>query len=77
MTDEQFIYKTRKKSFGEFKKEFWDLPEEIKSAIGKELENEVAFLFDKLSVGNTREIVEKSVQAVAISPSLEAEIANA
>ncbi|QPJ66104.1 MAG: aldolase [Candidatus Nitrohelix vancouverensis] len=77
MTDEQFIYKTRKKSFGEFKKEFWDLPEEIKSAIGKELENEVAFLFEKLSVGNTREIVEKSVQPLAISPSLEAEIANA
>ncbi|GJL78097.1 MAG: aldolase [Nitrospinaceae bacterium] len=75
MTDEQFIYKTRKKGFGEFKRQFWDLSSEIKTAIGKELENEFDFLFDKLNVKNTRGIVGKTVEVVPVKPDLEAEIA--
>ena len=27
-SEEQFIYKTRKKAFGDFKEELWQLPEE-------------------------------------------------
>jgi fructose/tagatose bisphosphate aldolase len=38
-SDEQFIYKTRKKGFGPFKERFWLLPESVKKAIGKELED--------------------------------------
>jgi fructose-bisphosphate aldolase, class II len=75
MTDEQFIYKTRKKGFGEFKRRFWDLPQEIKTAIGKELEAEFDFLFEKLNVKNTVQMVEKTVTPVPVKPDLEAEIA--
>ena len=73
-TDEQFIYKTRKKGFGEFKSEFWGLPSEIREGIGKELEDKMTFLFDKLAVQNTKESVDKTVEQVAIKPNLEDEI---
>jgi fructose/tagatose bisphosphate aldolase len=73
-TDEQFIYKTRKKGFGEFKSEFWNLPKEIREGIGKELESKTDFLFDKLAVKNTRADVVKTVEQTPIYPDLDAEI---
>ena len=73
-TDEQFIYKTRKKGFGEFKSEFWCLSKEIREGIGQELERKTDFLFDKLAVGNTRSDVIKTVQQPPIFPDLAAEI---
>ena len=75
-TDEQFIYKTRKKGFGEFKSEFWGLPSEIREGIGKELEVKMTFLFDKLAVQNTKDSVDKTVEQVPIRPKLEDEIAS-
>ena len=75
-TDEQFIYKTRKKGFGEFKSEFWGLPSEIREGIGKELEGKMTFLFDKLAVQNTKDSVDKTVEQVPIRPKLEDEIAS-
>lgn len=74
-TDEQFIYKTRKKGFGNpFKKEFWGLPEEIKTEIGKELEAKVRFYFEQLKAGNTKEIVSKSVDPKQVAPCLDNEL---
>ena len=73
-TDEQFIYKTRKKGFGEFKSEFWCLSKEIREGIGKELESKTDFLFDKLAVRNTRSDVIKTVQQTPIFPDLATEI---
>jgi fructose/tagatose bisphosphate aldolase len=73
-TDEQFIYKTRKKGFGEFKAEFWKLSKEIRDGIGKELESKTDFLFDKLAVKNTRADVVKTVQQTPIYPELDKEI---
>lgn len=75
-TDEQFIYKTRKKGFGEFKSEFWGLSNEIREGIGKELENKMDFLFDKLAVTNTKDFVQKTVELVPIRPNLEDEIST-
>ncbi|MFQ5450676.1 MAG: class II fructose-bisphosphate aldolase [Nitrospinaceae bacterium] len=74
MTDEQFIYKTRKKGFGEFKARFWSLPGEVKDEIGKELESRFDFLFDQLNVKDTVKMVENTVKPVPLSPSLELEI---
>src|SRR5213596_2319483 len=37
-TEEQFIYKSRKKAIGPFKRRFWDLPAEVRAAIGADLE---------------------------------------
>ena len=73
-TDEQFIYKTRKKGFGEFKSGFWGLSSEIREGIGKELEAKMDFLFDKLAVQNTRDAVNKTVELVPIRPTLQDEV---
>jgi fructose/tagatose bisphosphate aldolase len=67
-TVEQFIYKTRKKGFGPFKKQLWDLPENIRIAIGKELEAKFDFLFQKLNVVNTKGMVEKYITPVEVYP---------
>ncbi|MEK6537763.1 MAG: class II fructose-bisphosphate aldolase, partial [Nitrospirota bacterium] len=61
-SDEQFIYKTRKKGFGPFKEKFWTLPESVKKGIGQELEDKFDFLFKKLNVVNTYDIVLKYVK---------------
>ncbi len=65
-TEEQFIYKTRKKGFGSFKKEMWYLPPEIRKAIGEELESKFSFLFNKLNVLNTKDVVNKFVKPVDV-----------
>lgn len=65
-TQEQFIYKTRKKGFGTFKKDMWDLPAETLEAIGKELEGQFGFLFDQLNVKHTAEVVSRYVQPVDV-----------
>jgi fructose/tagatose bisphosphate aldolase len=66
-TEEQFFYKTRKKGIGPFKREMWDLPEAVRTAIGRELEAQFAFLFRKLNVGNTIETVNRFVTPVDVS----------
>jgi len=65
-TDEQFIYSTRKKGFGPLKKKWWDLPSGVKEPIMKELEDRFGLLFDKLKVGNTKEIVSRTVKPVVV-----------
>ena len=42
-TEEQFIYKTRKKGFGPFKLELWHLPADVRDKICAELERQFAF----------------------------------
>ena len=65
-TDEQFIYKTRKKGFGPFKKELWELPESIRTALGAELESQFALIFRKLNVGDTRATVDRFIPPVDV-----------
>jgi len=65
-TDEQFIYKTRKKGFGPFKRDMWNLPPDILIGIGKELEDKFYFLFQKLNVLKTDDIVRKFVRPVDV-----------
>ena len=65
-TEEQFIYKTRKKAFGKFKKEFWDLPADVKGKIMESLQRKFRFLFEQLGVFGTKEVVEKYVKPVKI-----------
>lgn len=60
-TEEQFIYKTRKKAFGDFKKELWHLPEASHRKIMKELEDRFSLIFRKLNVINTIDLVNKYV----------------
>ena len=62
-TEEQFYYKTRKRAWGPFKKEAWDIPETELAAIRGELEAEFSMMFEKLNVSNTVELVNKYVPA--------------
>lgn len=66
-TEEQFIYKTRKKGFGSTKKKWWDLPASVREPIMKELEDKFDLLFTKLKVTNTMEIVNKTVKPVKVA----------
>lgn len=77
-TDEQFIYKTRKKGFGNpFKERFWNLPDDIKVKIGKELEDKFHFLFEQLKANDTRQYVDATVQSVTVAPDLQNELEHA
>lgn len=60
-TDEQFIYKTRKKGFGPFKRELWNMGMEKRDALAKELENRFDHLFKELMVVDTKQFVDKYV----------------
>jgi fructose/tagatose bisphosphate aldolase len=71
-TEEQFIYKTRKKGFGPFKLEMWNLPAQTRDKLGAELEKQFTFLFDKLKVTSTQKIVEKYVQPIDVQQELPA-----
>jgi hypothetical protein len=65
-TEEQFLYKTRKKGFGPFKRELWDLPAETLAALGTELEGQFVFLFDKLRVNGTESLAGRYIPAVDV-----------
>jgi fructose/tagatose bisphosphate aldolase len=58
-TEEQFIYKTRKKALGPFKKQIMGLPQQTRNAIASEIEEKFDFLFKQLNVVNTRALVNK------------------
>lgn len=60
-TDEQFVYKTRKKALGPFKQRIWDIPDETRSAIVADLERKFAFLMKKLGVPGTRAVVDRYI----------------
>jgi len=60
-TEEQFLYKTRKRAFGDFKKELWNLPRQNLSEIERELEDRFSLIFQKLNVVNTTDLVNKHV----------------
>ncbi|OGK72503.1 hypothetical protein A2446_03005 [Candidatus Roizmanbacteria bacterium RIFOXYC2_FULL_38_9] len=60
-TDEQFIYTTRKKACGPFKKELWGLSEEEKKPIREALEKQFLSMFTKLQVLQTKEKIQSYV----------------
>jgi fructose/tagatose bisphosphate aldolase len=60
-TDEQFLYKTRKKALGPFKRELWTLPSDAQEQIGANLRARFALLFDRLGVAGTRSLVDRFV----------------
>ncbi len=72
-TEEQFLYKTRKKGFGPLKRDWWNLPKPVRGAIGQTLEEKFAFLIDQLRVGDTREVVDRFVTPAAPTPDLASE----
>ena len=76
-TDPQFLYKTRKKAFGPFKRKFWDLPADLRERIGQDLERKFAFLFEQLNVQRTAELAKKTVAQVPVIPPAPAALSEA
>jgi len=66
MTDDQFIYKTRKKALGPFQKKIHSLNADVKQKISEVLEKEFSFLFDQLKIAGTKELVDKYVKVVKV-----------
>jgi fructose/tagatose bisphosphate aldolase len=60
-TDEQFLYKTRKKALGPFKRALWTLPREAEERIGANLHTKFGLLFDHLGIAGTRSLVDRHV----------------
>ena len=52
-TEQQFIYKARKKAIGPFKRQLWSLDESVRDAIGATLQERFAFLMKQLNIGGT------------------------
>ncbi len=63
-SEEQFLYKTRKKALGPFKRALWDLPEPAAAALASAYDRKFGFLFDQLAVGGTAPIVARYVAPV-------------
>jgi fructose/tagatose bisphosphate aldolase len=63
-TDQQFVYSSRKKTIGPFKRELWDLP--TKEAILVDQRAKIDFLFRELGVDGGRATVEHYVHPVPI-----------
>jgi len=61
-TEQQFVYKSRKKAIGPFKRRLWDLPADVRAAIAADLERTFAFLFEQLRVSKTRTVVDRCVK---------------
>ncbi|MBN1178262.1 MAG: class II fructose-bisphosphate aldolase [Anaerolineae bacterium] len=65
-TEEQFIYKERKRALGPFKEQMWGLPDDVRVQIGQSLEEQFGFLFDQLNVGGTADVVAAHVKPVEL-----------
>ncbi|MGH7548885.1 MAG: class II fructose-bisphosphate aldolase [Gemmatimonadales bacterium] len=61
-TEQQFVYKSRKKAIGPFKRRLWDLPADVRAAIAADLERTFAFLFEQLRVTKTQTVVDRCVK---------------
>jgi fructose/tagatose bisphosphate aldolase len=65
-TDEQFLYKTRKKSYGPFKRELWELPEDVRNKYCEAMEKKLAYLFDKLGMKETADLQEQFIHPALV-----------
>ena len=76
-TEEQFIYKARKKAIGPFKKRMWSITSEGRRAIGQSLEERFTFLMQQLKIDDTADVVSRFVRAPQLPIDREKEIVAA
>ncbi len=66
-TEEQWLYKARKKAIGPFKRQTWEMPAAVREAIGKSLEERFAFLMKQLKVNGTAGTVARWVKPTELA----------
>jgi fructose/tagatose bisphosphate aldolase len=76
-TEEQFIYKARKKAIGPFKQRMWSISEAGRNAIGGALEERFTFLMKQLNIAGTAKTVAGFVKAPLLPIDRDAEIVAA
>jgi len=60
-SDEQFVYKLRKKSWGPFKAQLWGLPAPLRATLRAALREQFGFLIGQLGAAGSRALVERHV----------------
>ena len=76
-SEQQFIYKSRKKAIGPFKRQMWEMPRATLDAISADLEKTFGFLFDRLNIGGTADVVARYVKAPVLRHSAPQPVAMA
>src|SRR3954471_4428496 len=76
-TEEQFIYKARKKAIGPVKRQMWTLADGARRAIGQTLEEQFTFLMTKLKINDTAAVVSRVVTVPPVALDREKEIVAA
>jgi fructose-bisphosphate aldolase, class II len=69
-TEDQFLYKSRKKAVGQFKSQMWNLPEAQLASICEAWERQFHFLFEQLNIKGTRALADLYVKPVAVHKTL-------
>jgi len=73
MTDAQFIYRERKRAWGAFQRELWELPSEVTKQLGQAVEARMTQFFSWLGVQGTRELVDQTITHATFEPTLDQE----
>jgi fructose/tagatose bisphosphate aldolase len=76
-TEEQFIYKARKKALGPFKREMWSISADARKAIGQSLEERFTFLMKQLKINDTAPVVATFVRVPSLPIDREGEVVAA
>jgi len=76
MTDDQFYYKSRKRSLGPFKVQLWRMDKSKKEEIAQAWEDQFRLLFELLAIQDTRQYVEQTIKPVDIKPELKDYLAD-
>lgn len=63
--DDVFIYKTRKKALGPFKRQLWELP--TKTEILADQQRKLRFLYEQLGVAGSKEMVARYIKPLPVS----------
>jgi fructose/tagatose bisphosphate aldolase len=66
-TDAQFYYTTRKRGFGPFKRQLWDLPAETRARLMDDLEPTFGLIMRRLGVVGTAALVDRIVTPVEVA----------
>jgi hypothetical protein len=76
-TDEQFLYKTRKKALGPFKAALWDIGPGAEAEIGAHLASRLELLVERLGVDGTRGLVDRWIQPAPLPRPMPAALGGA
>jgi fructose/tagatose bisphosphate aldolase len=76
-SESQFLYKTRKKALGPFKRALWTLPADAEAQIAANLRSRFGILFDELQIAGTRSLVDRYVTSPDLPRPLPAALGGA